>query len=1178
MKIWKRLFGMALCLCAAACVLCVGVSAAGGHTDHYNCGVANCENTNHGHSEVTTWIEVKQTDVTENNGLTLEAGRSYYLSEDIRVKYAINIKGTVNLCLNGHSITKTAESGTFYGVITVGDNSTFTLCNCKTGGSITHASGVTGRGVRIGTNRSTPRTTFFIMYGGTISGNRTNNQDGAGVLVQGASFQMYGGKISDNHVEAAPSYGGGGVCAYSGGKFIMSGGEISGNTSNDGGGVAVVSASFQMYGGSIINNNATGYGGGVGLWNDSFTLSGGEISGNTATENGGGVYFGGDTFDLSGGVSIAGNKKSGAANNVYLPTGKVIVVTGELTGGNKIGVTTEALTSSSDYVRIATGNKNYAAPDKFQYENDDASICAVSTYTGSTNVNLVACKHNLGADWEADSTGHWHQCSICGGKNDIAAHAYDEAVVAEGYRKSDATCTSPATYFKSCVCGKQGTETFEDGNKNPDNHTGALGAWLSDEDNHWKEYSCCGVKGEKAAHVSDGPATETDDEVCTECGYVIQAALGHTHRWTPVPEIPATCIHTGTAAHYLCRCNQLALEESGNYVYVNSDDTRLIIPIDAGNHVGTQGDWQKDADKHWKEYSCCQAAAAEASHSGGTATCAAQAVCEVCGQSYGGLAEHTWTSATCVTPKTCSACHTTEGIPLGHDLVHHEAQAATCTENGWDVYDTCSRCDYTTYAERTALGHDFTVQKHDDTEHWMKCSRCETVSGQAAHSYDDDSDTTCGVCGYIRTVTPSAPTPSTPSAPSTPTITVPVTGSRDTVQVSASVSNGTAAVKEIKEAELEKIGTDSSVTVDLSDLGQSVTGVKLPTDTLTNVSKSEANGMEIKLPHAQLHLDREALAAVAAQSAGREVQLVVETDRAAKDTMTAVQKQALDGMKNAVVLEAYFVSNGQRISDFNGGEVELSIPYQASGAIRAWYLKEDGTRGPVSVRYDKKNARLTLFHFSHYVIEEMESSMDYAACAKDNTCPLSAYADLVPTAWYHDGVHYCIENGLMQGISTASFLPNGRTTRAQLVTILWRLEGSPAVNDGESFADIKDDAWYARAVRWAADCGVVKGYDNGSFGSDDAVMREQMVTILYRYAQYKGYDVSVGEDTNILRFNDALTVNGYAIPAMQWACGSGLVTGIARESGMFLAPADTTVRVQTATLMMRFQGIFTTVD
>lgn len=210
------------------------------------------------------------------------------------------------------------------------------------------------------------------------------------------------------------------------------------------------------------------------------------------------------------------------------------------------------------------------------------------------------------------------------------------------------------------------------------------------------------------------------------------------------------------------------------------------------------------------------------------------------------------------------------------------------------------------------------------------------------------------------------------------------------------------------------------------------------------------------------------------------------------------------------------------------------------------------------------------------ISDKTEETTGYRTCLKEGTCPIWPFTDAVPSAWYHDGVHYCIENGLMQGVSTAKFLPDGSTTRAQLVTILWRLEGSPEPADTVSFGDIADGAWYAKAVRWAAGSGVVKGYDNGNIGPDDAVTREQMVTILYRFAQPKGYDVSAGEDKNILSFNDALTVSEYAIPAMQWACGSGMVNGIAQEGEMFLAPKDTTTRAQIATLMMRFQGIFTT--
>lgn len=305
-------------------------------------------------------------------------------------------------------------------------------------------------------------------------------------------------------------------------------------------------------------------------------------------------------------------------------------------------------------------------------------------------------------------------------------------------------------------------------------------------------------------------------------------------------------------------------------------------------------------------------------------------------------------------------------------------------------------------------------------------------------------------------------------------------------------AGSTAEVKEIKSAELNKICTDSAVVIDLSGLNKGVTSVTLSTDTIDSICKTEADGVTVKLPSAELRVDRQTLAAVTEQAAGSKIRLVVEPDNTARSTMTAAQKSTLAGMKNAAALEAYFVSNNTRIHDFKGGSVELSIPYRAEGAIRAWFLKEDGTREPVSARYDKENAQLILHHFSHYVIEELDSSAAYTVCAKDDSCPLGAFGDLTATAWYHDGVHYCLENGLMRGVSGGKFLPDGSTTRAQLVTILWRLEGSPETTGAVRFGDTASGAWYTEAVRWAAGCGVVKGYDNGCFGPNDAVTREQM--------------------------------------------------------------------------------------
>lgn len=1192
MRIWKRLLGTALCLCAAVCVMSVSASAA--EHSHPICGdITKCTNPDHSggnHGDAVEWIEVTQANVTDSNGLTLEAGKSYYLGEDIKVKWDITINGTVNLCLNGHSITKTSESDTFAGVIKVESGSSFTLCDCNGSGAgngkITHADGETGRGVLVGSPNSRPSTTSFIMYGGTISGNRIDGQDGAGVRVHNASFKMYGGTISDNCVEGNPNYGGGGVNAHDSGEFIMHGGEISRNKSDvDGGGVAVVASSFQMYGGTISGNTAKDNGGGVGLWNDSFRLSGGTISGNTATSNGGGVYFSGNdsntltiydtveisgnsaangggvyinsvnltvtggsiinnnatdsgggvyfngsTFNVFGNVNITGNKVNSSPNNVYLPTGKTITVAGKLTGSNQIGVTTEKLPDDSKYVQIASGNASNTDPDKFLYENNTIAVSAV--VSGST-ATLIACRHNWSGEWKTDIYQHWKECSICKGKNDVSAHTYDQNVAEGSYKVSDATCVSPALYHWSCVCGAKGTGTFESGVKNPDNHRDKLGGWQSNEDKHWKEYPCCNVRADEGNHQwNDGEMTTA-----------------------------ATCTTAGEKTYTCSVCSATRTET-----------------VSATGHSWADA-WMHDDTHHWHNCENANCPVTEnsgksgyAEHSGGTATCQAKAVCETCGTAYGALdaANHSgalggWQWNEDKHWKEYSCCNVHADVGSHHWDEGRETKSPTCTTAGEKTY-ICTDCGRTKTEQIDALGHDW--------GEWVVTKPATTsAAGEETRTCKRDKSHT-----EKRDIPKLTPAPSgggsSGGSSSAPAITVPVSGSGNTVHVSASVSGSTAEVKEIKSAELDKIGTDSAVVIDLSGLNKGVTGVTLSTDTIDSICKTEADGVTIKLPSAELRVDRQTLAAVTEQAAGSKIRLVVEPDGTARGTMTAAQRSTLAGMKNAAALEAYFVSDGTRIHDFKGGSVELSIPYRADGAIRAWFLKEDGTREPVSARYDKENALLILHHFSHYVIEELDSSAAYTVCAKDDSCPLGAFGDLTAAAWYHDGVHYCLENGLMRGVSGGKFLPDGSTTRAQLVTVLWRLEGSPETTGAVRFGDTAGGAWYTEAVRWAAGCGVVKGYDNGCFGPNDAVTREQMAAILYRYAQHKGYDVSAGEDTNILSFNDAFAVSEYAIPAMQWACGSGMVRGIAQKGGMALAPRDTTTRAQTATLLMRFQSAF----
>ncbi len=644
MKLWKRLLAIPIAASLVMGLLPAPALAEDTAHSHPICGATHANIGDHtGTCDAVTWTAWNGTDEITYDAdtktayiyLEKDATRDDYL--DIKAGY------TLYLCLNGKKLISSSTGSTAYQmmsqVINVDNNAQFILCDCKDSGTITHSSGAKGKGVRVGGSSNTAAT--FSMYGGTISGNHADAQcwgaGGAGVEVQNGTFKMYGGTISDNYEENAGSnYGGGGVCAHTSGTFTMYGGIISDNQSvTDAGGVTVVGGTMNIYGGTIRDNTAKGNGGGI--WTNingfiisgnsvienntavngggvfyqgdsssnmtisesarisgntatgngggiyfknkgTLTMNGGSITGNTATGDGGGVYFGGDIFSISGGVEINSNTKNSANNNVYLPTNKSITIAGALTGSNPIGVTTEKTPDASNYVRIASGSKNYAAPEKFSYENDSTPVSATSQ--NNSTADLVVCQHNWNSTWSSDLYSHWHECSICKGKGDIAAHTYDQQVKTKAYEKSSATCLSGATYYMSCVCGAKGTETFEIGDKDPDNHSGILNNdWKSNDTNHWKEYSCCGVHAEEAAHTPGPAATEDAPQLCTVCRYELAPALEHTHVWG---------------------------------AWISKGD---------GTHTRTCA---KDSS-HTETNAC----------SGGIATCQSSAICSVCNTAYG---------------------------------------------------------------------------------------------------------------------------------------------------------------------------------------------------------------------------------------------------------------------------------------------------------------------------------------------------------------------------------------------------------------------------------------------------------------------------------------------------------------------------------------------------------------
>ena len=176
------------------------------------------------------------------------------------------------------------------------------------------------------------------------------------------------------------------------------------------------------------------------------------------------------------------------------------------------------------------------------------------------------------------------------------------------------------------------------------------------------------------------------------------------------------------------------------------------------------------------------------------------------------------------------------------------------------------------------------------------------------------------------------------------------------------------------------------------------------------------------------------------------------------------------------------------------------------------------------------------------------------------------FTDVKEGAWYYDAVAYVYDKGMMTGVTDTTFEPDATTTRGMIVTMLYRLEGEPAVDNAAAFADVAAGAWYEKAVAWASQNEIVNGYGDDLFGPNDAITREQMAAILFRYAQYKGLEAVTLEE-NLGAFEDAGQISEYAVQAFNWAVGQHLITGVTDST---LEPQSSATRAQVATILMRY--------
>lgn len=257
------------------------------------------------------------------------------------------------------------------------------------------------------------------------------------------------------------------------------------------------------------------------------------------------------------------------------------------------------------------------------------------------------------------------------------------------------------------------------------------------------------------------------------------------------------------------------------------------------------------------------------------------------------------------------------------------------------------------------------------------------------------------------------------------------------------------------------------------------------------------------------------------------------------------------------------------VTGSRGGSVTLS-PTRASAGTRVTItvrpnsgyeldeltvLDEDGDE----VRLTQRTDTTYTFH-----MPDGKVTVEAAFTLAQTQTPQTTFADVPASAWYYNAVEYVYENGLMSGVSGGRFAPDDTLTRAMLVQTLYAMEGRPAAASA-GFADVASGDWYASAVNWAAANGVVSGVSETGFGPNNALTREQLALILYRFAQYKGYDVTGTSD--LAAYADGSSVSSWAAEAMGWAVDAGLISGV---GGNQIAPTGTASRAQVAQILMNF--------
>ncbi len=774
------------------------------------------------------------------------------------------------------------------------------------------------------------------------------------------------------------------------------------------------------------------------------------------------------------------------------------------------------------------------------YVNGICSVCGAE----DPDAEPVPCEH----DWTGATCTAPKTCSKCG---EIEGEAL-------GHSFADATCQAP----KTCtVCGategEKAEHTYVDGT------CSVCGA----EDPNAGEPGVSTTAAVTFDDTAKRTVLTTDQQVWVENGVTVTndkdastsnvADYANPARFYKSSKLTIT--YPGmTKIEFVCNASKYvtALEDSLGDAEVTVNG--MVVTVTFAEPVDTYAISLVGGQVRLNSLTVyTEASQPSCEHDWTGATCTAPKTCSKCGETEGEALGHSFADATCQAPKTCTVCGTTEG-----EKAEHSWTGATCTDP-----KTCSKCGET---EGEALGHSFA----DATCQAPKtCTVCGATEGEKAeHTYVDG---TCSVCGAEDPNYNPDPDPCVHDWTGA-TCTAPKTCSKcgETEGEALGHSFADATCQAPKTCTV--CGTTEGEKAEHSWTGATCTTPK----TCSKCGETEGDALGHSFADATCQAPKTCTVCGATEGEKAEHTYVDGTCSVcgAEDTNYNPDPNpdpdpdpCVHDWTDATCSTPKTCSKcGETEGDALGHSYTSYVSTKATcedAGVRTYYCANGcGGRYTASISATGHN----MVDGTCTTCGKTEPTDDPAKDCTGEDCVLHGFADLKADGWYHDGIHYGVEKGLFNGMSEGRFEPAAATTRAQFVVILWRLEGCPEVVGAEDFADVTADQWYTKAINWAASQGIVGGYGNGLFGTNDVITREQMATLLYRYAIYKDLDVTAGTSGNLADFADALQVQEYAAAAMQWACAQGLVRGIATGSDLQLAPAESATRAQAATVLYRY--------